>query len=619
MSKKLILIGIDSMILDFVEYFSKEGIMPNINKLIKEGVYGYALPSMPTYTPTNWATIATGADSTIHNVFEWVFKSDVRNAESVWDIASKHGKKIVLIRFPSSFPPRYNNTVVIGDGAPHDGVGVLEESRLYSSKKIYRYSGGLHGTFESILIKWSTANSWRNMPMDIICTNLKPLETSLIIQLKNAKQVTLYLLLYSKSCESYDTLSIAFEKDFSKVVATLSRGRWSDFILISFEKLDGNIVQGVCRFKLLESDPENFLLYRTQIHAVEGFVHPSDIEKKLIKVVGYFLDNPSRLCLAHKCFDTFFEELEYHLDWICRAATYLKKEVDWDLLFIQLHAVDYVQHELWHCIDPAEPGYTDDYQCREVIKRVYSKIDEFVGRILELADENTLIVLTSDHGHIARVKVVFLVDYLADKGFIALKQDGSIDTSKSIVREIKYDGLTLNTVWRYSDGIIKRDDEYKETIEKLIDVLLSLKDGEKHVFYLVIPGWEAEVLGYREKDLDILYAPRPGYAIVRGLSRKYQLKKEDYVGLPDPEHGVWGGASSIHEGLPSARLSIGTNKAMFVMRGPKVKKGFRVDYGVWLKDIGPTVCALLGIPIPKLATGRILYEIIDGEILFNIM
>ncbi|MEM1644578.1 MAG: hypothetical protein QXL96_01700 [Ignisphaera sp.] len=99
--------------------------------------------------------------------------------------------------------------------------------------------------------------------MDIICTNLKPLETSLIIQLKNAKQVTLYLLLYSKSCESYDTLSIAFEKDFSKVVATLGRSRWSDFILIFFEKLDGNIVQGVCRFKLLESDPENFLLYRT--------------------------------------------------------------------------------------------------------------------------------------------------------------------------------------------------------------------------------------------------------------------------------------------------------------------------------------------------------------------
>ncbi|MEM1644597.1 MAG: hypothetical protein QXL96_01795 [Ignisphaera sp.] len=54
-------------------------------------MYGYALPSMPTYTPTNWATIATGgADSTIHNVFEWVFKSDARNAESVWDIASKH-------------------------------------------------------------------------------------------------------------------------------------------------------------------------------------------------------------------------------------------------------------------------------------------------------------------------------------------------------------------------------------------------------------------------------------------------------------------------------------------------------------------------------------------------
>lgn len=606
------------MILDFVEKFAKEGLMPNIQRLMMEGSYGYALPSMPTYTPTNWTTIATGTDSTIHRVFEWVFTSNARNAESIWETASRYGKKVVLIRFPSSFPPNNTNVVAIGDGAPHNGLGVLEESRLYSSKKIYRYSGGLHGSFESVLIRWSVLDSWE-LFQGTTCNDLKPLETSLTISLKNKKPATIYLLLYSSNCRSYDTLSMAFDKDFSKSIATLHEGEWSDFIVIPFEDLDGGVTKGVCRFKLLNSDPENFLLYRTQIHAVEGFIYPSDVEKKLINEVGYFLDNPSRLCLAHKCFDTFFEELEHHLDWMYRAAEYLKKELDWDMLFVQVHAIDYVQHELWYCIDPVAHGYIDDSHCREVFKKAYSKIDNFVGKILTLADDDTLVVLVSDHGHIARVKVVFLVDYLVDKGFITIKDEGSIDTSKSIVREIKYDGLILNTIWRYSDGIIRSEDEYREIVEELIDVLLSLKDREKHVFYLVIPGWEAQVLGYREKDLDILYSPRPGYAIVRGLSKRYQLKKEGYIGLPDPEHGIWGGASSIHEGLPSAKLSIGTNKAMFVIKGPRVKKGLKVDYGVWLRDIAPTICALLGLPIPRQSTGRVLYEIIDGVIHISIM
>jgi len=48
-ANKLIIIGIDSFLHDFVEEFASKGLMPTIKQLMKKGAYGYALPSMKTY------------------------------------------------------------------------------------------------------------------------------------------------------------------------------------------------------------------------------------------------------------------------------------------------------------------------------------------------------------------------------------------------------------------------------------------------------------------------------------------------------------------------------------------------------------------------------------------
>ena len=70
--RKVVLIGIDALIPNLVERFIKEGKLPNFERIIEQGCYAHALPSYPTETATNWATISTGAQPYVHQCSFWV-------------------------------------------------------------------------------------------------------------------------------------------------------------------------------------------------------------------------------------------------------------------------------------------------------------------------------------------------------------------------------------------------------------------------------------------------------------------------------------------------------------------------------------------------------------------
>ena len=64
--KKLLFIGVDQAIPYLTDKFLKDGDLPNINRLIENGVKGEALSCPPCDTPTNWTTISTGATTATH-------------------------------------------------------------------------------------------------------------------------------------------------------------------------------------------------------------------------------------------------------------------------------------------------------------------------------------------------------------------------------------------------------------------------------------------------------------------------------------------------------------------------------------------------------------------------
>ena len=64
--QKLLFIGVDQAIPYLLKKFLDDESLPNISNLVNNGVIGEALSCPPCDTPTNWATIATGATTSVH-------------------------------------------------------------------------------------------------------------------------------------------------------------------------------------------------------------------------------------------------------------------------------------------------------------------------------------------------------------------------------------------------------------------------------------------------------------------------------------------------------------------------------------------------------------------------
>ena len=64
--RKLLFIGVDQAIPCLIEKFCNEGVLPNIQSLIEQGIFTQGLSCPPCDTPTNWTTLATGTTTANH-------------------------------------------------------------------------------------------------------------------------------------------------------------------------------------------------------------------------------------------------------------------------------------------------------------------------------------------------------------------------------------------------------------------------------------------------------------------------------------------------------------------------------------------------------------------------
>jgi len=121
-NRKIMVIGLDGMDPDLTKRFVEEGKMPNVKKLIEQGAQKedlHLLGAMPTITPAQWTTLATGAYPETHGITDFwnqdhdeldtiVYSLDSRlcQAEQIWNVLAENGKKTLVFHWPgSSWPP----------------------------------------------------------------------------------------------------------------------------------------------------------------------------------------------------------------------------------------------------------------------------------------------------------------------------------------------------------------------------------------------------------------------------------------------------------------------------------------------------------------------------------
>ena len=123
--------------------------------------------------------------------------------------------------------------------------------------------------------------------------------------------------------------------------------------------------------------------------------------------------------------------------------------------------------------------------------------------------------------------------------------------------------------------------EYDAVCDEVIRVLYDYTDrktGTKPIAFALKKS-DARIIGlYGDRVGDVVYGVRP-----------------EVTG----EHG---------RQLTTGQYGVGDMHGLFIMAGPGVRKGMKLDRTVWLTDIVPTICYLTGFPVPAQAEGAVLYQ-----------
>jgi len=112
-------------------------------------------------------------------------------------------------------------------------------------------------------------------------------------------------------------------------------------------------------------------------------------------------------------------------------------------------------------------------------------MDEALGRVMQSVDDDTTLIVMSDHGFNPFYWEVNLNSWLVDKGYVKLKdltqRDGvtlfqNVDWSGTQAYALGLNGLYVNLRGRESNGIVSQGAEYDQVLDRLEADLLAMQD-----------------------------------------------------------------------------------------------------------------------------------------------
>ncbi len=655
MTKKIYAYGMDGFVTPMMKYFAEEGCLPNFSRLLSEGTVNETYPSFPVWTPTNWATLSTGAHTGTHSVPTWQtvierksgagekdlivssFDGRANNAERIWNALERAGLKGVAVHYPGAHPSGVEiGYVVDGFGAPGHNSTEFEvaAAQAYTtdpskaSDVAMAHDGSAIEGPRSVepIEALAAAEGWTNLP-DSAST---PLATVFSVNARLGGDANRFHLLAVDSTGSgYDRVLICRGRDAGEIVAAADLGGWSDWAIQSFQ-IDGHAQEAAVRFKLLElaTDGSSLKLYRTQVTYTNGFTYSdSELEAELIRRFGPYQEHASMTPYTSGMtdFDTALEECEYQGLWFANVANYMLHERDCSYFTCHWHLYDYLNHIHLADVDPVCPGFNPETKEKylDYFRRTYQVGDRVLGLMYEAADRanqdgnEVYVGIISDHGAFPDVRIANLRQFLYDEGFLVLKQSGEeaiaqdLDPSSD---EIDWDQTKAYLARRGFDITINADPgpEFDQFERELLTALRTWVDEDtgNTVVAIALPKRDAYLLGqWGDECGDVIFAWDHDY--VSGYYTQWLgIEGGGNVGAPL----VYG---AHHGGFIPTANGFSSTFGSFFLDGPGLKKGYerpvdRLGY-IHAVDVVPTFCHILGVDPPAQAQGTVARDLYEGH------
>ena len=183
------------------------------------------------------------------------------------------------------------------------------------------------------------------------------------------------------------------------------------------------------------------------------FTYPESLLNELEQKFGKYLLHLSQTYAEGNVgavLDELFDELEYK----AKVTEYLMTQYSWDAFFQYFWGTDRIQHELWHIIDQQHPRHNKQEAAayKDRVYHYFSRVDEIVGRLVDLAGKDALVLIASDHGFGPAHKYCSLNLWLLQQGFLKLKSDVATRAKKLMFSF----GLTPEFAFRITRKIPRR-------------------------------------------------------------------------------------------------------------------------------------------------------------------
>lgn len=104
-----------------------------------------------------------------------------------------------------------------------------------------------------------------------------------------------------------------------------------------------------------------------------------------------------------------------------KLARHLLKTKAWDLFVMVEMGTDRLHHAFWRFWDTSHRQHEPDSPFSETMRRYYATLDTELGRLLELVDENTTVLIVSDHGAKRMDGGICINEWLRQHDYLTLK------------------------------------------------------------------------------------------------------------------------------------------------------------------------------------------------------
>ena len=680
--KRAMMIGLDGADPLVVKKMIQEGRLPNLKRVIEEGVANDTLSmigAFPSVTPPNWASIATGNWPRTHGVTDFFNQTlgkelnlcelnwDSRRVESelIWEAFSREGKRSIMLNYCEAWPPRIEND-------PHavyiDGSGVIPFIRceldapqlihlkegnfpteviphavkdnandcIISTEMLEKMMDGSEisgSAVETATVDEESDDPFITMPIvefpfpiltpkvvenqsgpghdecDRVNAALKAPEKWSVELPEGAKvamiplcQSTLrrFFVITKNKNGVYDTVHVYANRKTESPLGSCKVGKWSENIYDTYVK---NNVPVKVSYKLrvvsMAEDGSDAVIVMS--HAMDigndDYFYPREIGHKLFNDIGAMMPHIRLDAYGKELSKIELETWENLFNWHIDAKKWLFNEYsDWQLFYVNLHGIDIYNH--WY-INKTLPGWSDESdRYQEMLYKMYEFNDKYVGAMLEYLDDNTNIIITSDHAAIPNspsdenpgigalsgiaTKVMEDLGYTVLVPETAYTMKPQIDWEKTTAISARLTHIYLNLKGRDPHGIVAPED-YQKTVEKIIEDLYSYRHPEtgKRVVAFCMTRNEMEMVGMGGPHCgDIFMQLMPTYC-------------ETHGNVP---------STVEHEGYSMNNLCM--------MIGGDFKKGEKIRRIIRITDVVPTLCYLCDNSVPSNCEGGVIWQVL---------